>query len=137
LADLEGPRAPDLGPVSPDAEIVSAAAWACLLFIAFATLSPAHLRPGLTEDEPALIVFVEHFGAFSVLGLLFAIGYIPLFSLYDPDPSGFSAIPEIGNVDIGTAVTSVPEPSTWAMMLLGFCGLGFMAHRRRNALRLA
>jgi PEP-CTERM motif len=25
---------------------------------------------------------------------------------------------------------SVPEPSTWAMMLLGFAGLGFAAHRR-------
>jgi len=24
----------------------------------------------------------------------------------------------------------VPEPSTWAMMLLGFAGLGFLAHRR-------
>ena len=27
---------------------------------------------------------------------------------------------------------AVPEPSTWAMMLLGFAGLGFMAYRRRN-----
>jgi hypothetical protein len=26
----------------------------------------------------------------------------------------------------------VPEPATWAMMLLGFAGLGFMAHRRRK-----
>ena len=25
----------------------------------------------------------------------------------------------------------VPEPSTWAMMLLGFAGLGFAAYRRR------
>jgi len=25
----------------------------------------------------------------------------------------------------------VPEPSTWAMMLLGFLGLGFMAYRRK------
>ena len=25
----------------------------------------------------------------------------------------------------------VPEPSTWAMMLLGFAGLGFMAYRRK------
>jgi hypothetical protein len=24
----------------------------------------------------------------------------------------------------------VPEPSTWAMMLIGFDGLGFMAHRQ-------
>jgi hypothetical protein len=26
--------------------------------------------------------------------------------------------------------TSVPEPSTWAMMLLGFAGLGFLAYRK-------
>jgi hypothetical protein len=29
--------------------------------------------------------------------------------------------------------TSVPEPSTWAMMLLGFAGLGFAAYRRSRA----
>jgi PEP-CTERM motif len=27
---------------------------------------------------------------------------------------------------------AVPEPSTWAMMILGFCGLGFMAYRRKQ-----
>jgi hypothetical protein len=33
----------------------------------------------------------------------------------------------------GPAVTSaVPESSTWAMMILGFCGLGFMARRRKQ-----
>jgi outer membrane lipase/esterase len=26
----------------------------------------------------------------------------------------------------------VPEPSTWAMMLLGFAGIGFMAYRRKQ-----
>jgi hypothetical protein len=31
-------------------------------------------------------------------------------------------------------VRGVPEPSTWAMMILGFCGVGFMAYRRRNGL---
>ncbi len=31
-----------------------------------------------------------------------------------------------------TAVGAVPEPSTWAMMILGFAGVGFMAYRRRN-----
>ena len=29
-------------------------------------------------------------------------------------------------------VAAVPEPSTWAMMILGFTGVGFMAHRRRK-----
>jgi hypothetical protein len=31
-----------------------------------------------------------------------------------------------------TNVSAVPEPSTWAMMILGFAGIGFMAHRRKS-----
>ncbi|MBR0697801.1 PEP-CTERM sorting domain-containing protein [Bradyrhizobium lablabi] len=31
-----------------------------------------------------------------------------------------------------TATPAVPEPTTWAMMLLGFAGLGFLAYRRRG-----
>jgi hypothetical protein len=30
-----------------------------------------------------------------------------------------------------TVTPAVPEPSTWAMMILGFCGLGFIAYRRK------
>jgi hypothetical protein len=37
----------------------------------------------------------------------------------------------IDNVNLMTA--AVPEPSTWAMMILGFAGLGFMGYRRRNS----
>jgi len=38
-----------------------------------------------------------------------------------------------------SVITAVPEPSTWAMMILGFMGVGFMAYRRKNrfAFRLA
>jgi PEP-CTERM motif-containing protein len=32
---------------------------------------------------------------------------------------------------VTTAMTSTPEPSTWAMMILGFAGIGFMAYRRK------
>jgi hypothetical protein len=35
-------------------------------------------------------------------------------------------------VNVGQ-VAAVPEPSTWAMMMLGFAGVGFMAYRRRTA----
>ena len=41
---------------------------------------------------------------------------------------------------VSETVNAVPEPSTWAMMILGFCGIGFMAYRRKQnepALRLA
>jgi choice-of-anchor A domain-containing protein len=36
----------------------------------------------------------------------------------------------------GTISSPVPEPSTWAMMALGFAGLGFAGFRRRKAPRL-
>ena len=41
--------------------------------------------------------------------------------------------------DFGTGLTlTVPEPSTWAMMVLGFAGLGFAGyHRSRKAARAA
>jgi hypothetical protein len=44
--------------------------------------------------------------------------------------------PFFGQNDVLTisAVAAVPEPSTWAMMVLGFAGVGFMAYRR-NARR--
>jgi hypothetical protein len=40
---------------------------------------------------------------------------------------------------VGALASAVPEPSTWAMMILGFMGVGFMAYRRRGqpSLRLA
>ena len=34
---------------------------------------------------------------------------------------------------VGATLTpAVPEPSTWAMMILGFMGVGFLAYRRRG-----
>ncbi|MBA2402456.1 MAG: PEPxxWA-CTERM sorting domain-containing protein [Bradyrhizobium sp.] len=37
------------------------------------------------------------------------------------------------DVDVMLTVTSgVPEPSTWAMMILGFTGVGFMAYSRKS-----
>ena len=53
----------------------------------------------------------------------------------------------ISVIDVGTSNDSdgfglgggalVPEPSTWAMMLAGFAGLGFLAYRKRAALAAA
>jgi hypothetical protein len=38
-----------------------------------------------------------------------------------------------GNLLDNVVLTAVPEPSTWAMMLLGFMGVGFLAYRRRKS----
>jgi hypothetical protein len=66
----------------------------------------------------------------------------PYFSGSTQDPTfrpGTYGIPG-DSLTITDITAAVPEPSTWAMMLLGFCGLGFMAYRRKqngSALRLA
>jgi hypothetical protein len=44
-----------------------------------------------------------------------------------PNPSG------VGLGSFGAVIAPVPEPSTWAMMILGFAGIGFMAYRRKSA----
>jgi hypothetical protein len=65
-------------------------------------------------------------------GSPFSIGTVSRNDIFETGPGGFG---------VGTlAVSAVPEPSTWAMMILGFCGLGFVAYRRkqdRPAARLA
>jgi hypothetical protein len=43
----------------------------------------------------------------------------------------------IQNVLITGIASAVPEPSTWAMMILGFAGVGFMTCRRRKIAALA
>jgi hypothetical protein len=36
------------------------------------------------------------------------------------------------SIDTLSVASAVPEPSTWAMMILGFAGIGFMAYRRKS-----
>jgi PEP-CTERM motif len=56
------------------------------------------------------------------------------------DGSGFQG-PSGFYQDNGGALTvnisAVPEPSTWAMMILGFLGVGFMAYRKKCTPRFA
>jgi hypothetical protein len=46
------------------------------------------------------------------------------------DGNAFNPFRDITNTI--TSVSAVPEPTTWAMMLLGFAGVGFMAYRRKS-----
>lgn len=47
----------------------------------------------------------------------------PVFTV--PDGYQIQLSPGVGN-----SIAAVPEPSTWAMIILGFAGVGFMASRR-------
>ncbi len=52
--------------------------------------------------------------------------------------SGISGGPDA--FQVGGVAGAVPEASTWAMMILGFFGVGFMAYRRKSdgpAIRIA
>lgn len=40
--------------------------------------------------------------------------------------------PNVGNLLDNVSVSAVPEPSTWAMMIFGFLGVGVLAYRRRS-----
>jgi hypothetical protein len=56
------------------------------------------------------------------------------------DTLTFAVVQGTGSQNTGLDVnltTSVPEPSTWAMMLLGFCGLGFAFRQTRRKASLA
>lgn len=50
----------------------------------------------------------------------------------------FPAQPEDGIFVTADIINpGVPEPSTWAMMILGFAGIGYMTYRRRNQAAIA
>lgn len=54
----------------------------------------------------------------------------------NPDPANqFGSVTSTMNIT-ADFTAAVPEASTWAMMILGFAGVGFMAYRRRNQVSL-
>jgi hypothetical protein len=67
----------------------------------------------------------QNFDAFGIIALT---GTGETISSIDIKSDGFNSVKQIG---FGFA-TAVPEPSTWAMIILGFMGVGFMAYRRRG-----
>jgi hypothetical protein len=63
--------------------------------------------------------------------LVSAINGETFSSLRFTSTGNLSSVEQV-RVDIAGNVGAVPEPSTWAMMVLGFLGIGFMAYRRRG-----
>jgi PEP-CTERM motif len=67
-----------------------------------------------------------------------------VFTSFDPSGSASTTIngvnnlgdivgfytPASGDAVVGFVGTPVPEPSTWATMLVGFAGLGFLGYRK-------
>jgi hypothetical protein len=90
------------------------------------------------------------FGGLNANGSLNAIGIFNIiptstFPLFEVDADGFKAFKNIRGKDKGSTFSfrreitttspgggAVPEPSTWAMMLLGFATLGFAGYRAKR-----
>lgn len=93
-----------------------------VLFAALLGVNPAD---GVNNLDYGPQVF--SFGAVDTRYLRFDITNCP------QQPSGYDSC-AIGEVAFRTAATgAVPEPATWAMMLLGFGGIGYSMRRRRKA----
>jgi hypothetical protein len=84
---------------------------------------------GPVGDSPIFAAFVDPNS--TVTGLTNStISFAPASVTVNLAGDQFSA-GSVGLVDVQFA-PPVPEPSTWAMMILGFCGICFMAYRRRS-----
>jgi len=117
--------------------------------------------PGVEDDGGGLLGYrsndgTDWFDADTAVpidgnGLIFAIGPNPVgfgtsqqFDIYSVGAGAYdvgffgkaaaSVAPAyyVYNIPVDVSVSAAPEPSTWAMMLLGFAGLGWAAYRRAN-----
>lgn len=79
------------------------------------------------QDTPT----VGTFDAFSFYGLS-GLGPITSVVVSTTDPQ----FPAVGEIDLATAA-GVPEPSIWAILLVGFGGLGAAMRTRRRGLAVA
>jgi hypothetical protein len=127
-------------------------------FLASSELTTAGytLPPGVTDD-PTIdnLVFTWNGGDFQTTGGPFdstTFTVSALSSFGDVQMDGYGALtvvnngPAQGSVAVNSGTTAVPaipgtaavpEPAAWAMMILGFGGVGALIRRRREALEFA
>jgi hypothetical protein len=77
--------------------------------------------------EPSSGPLDFHISGVTTTDFLNVTGFVFAADLIGPPPLG-----RTGAVAGDPLVAGVPEPSTWAMMILGFFGVGFMAYRRKS-----
>lgn len=85
-------------------------------------MSGFQIREGVIAPGQAVVVLPNGIGSFS---------NSPDFQYPAPSPSDFFI--EVSLDPRFTLVPAVPELSTWAMLLIGFASLGFLAYRQQRA----
>jgi len=80
---------------------------------------------GYPSNVDTALIYGDYYFTEALLRLQNVLDGQPDWVLYTPAGQG----PLVQELDL-TIATGAPEPSTWAMMLLGFGGLGFAGYRR-------
>ncbi len=80
---------------------------------------------GLTSGQSGNTIVTLGFG--TVLSSITLDSFVTRFQSIDPEINGSSS-----GIGVGTVTTAVPEPATWAMMLVGFGLVGASLRRRRQ-----
>jgi len=130
---FSGPGQINLQPFKFDVDINATAAACCNLAFLNETLT---LNSNPNPFQLHIAVDIDSADTLHIIGgetFNFA-GYTIVINHQDFAPQGIGSL--LGNVTAtvtgGGDVGAVPEPATWAMMLLGFAGVGFMAYRRKS-----
>jgi hypothetical protein len=101
----------------------------------------------VVSNTPSLFISVSHpdipasiTQPFSILSGLTGSGtfneatYSGVFSAYQ---ASYQLHPETITVTVDGVIAAVPEPSTWAMLLIGFAGIGLLSYRRHQSSALS
>ena len=94
--------------------------------------APSSILINGTNYTPSVISFSSTAEVLTVAGLALTGGNIFVTPIQGAQPWIFLSEAEFSGI-----AGAVPEPSTWAMMLLGFAGIGFMTYRRRKSAAIA
>jgi hypothetical protein len=103
--------------------------------ISFASAGSDHITPTTINLDQTLSLLADKVYLVNLYADAHAQSVFPggasngVFAAIDPTlsaPDGYSILLSDG------ISNGVPEPSTWAMMILGFAGIGFMAYRRNS-----
>jgi PEP-CTERM motif len=86
---------------------------------------------GYNNQQYAFVNFVDTTGFFNEVDVFES----PLTGNYESDNHTVAYCSDPEACITGHTVGGIPEPSTWAMMLIGLAGLGFAGYRR--SMRLA
>jgi hypothetical protein len=139
-ASLGGFPVPESGELT--ATMVSTGVWA----VDTLTIGGSAVDRLTTFDGNDNLIYTNGFASLDTNGISFttAAGQsVNVFSFFaqgtPPTGNAYGEIASPGGFGVGTfTVTGVPESSTWAMMLLGFAGLGFAGYRRtKGAVRFS